>query len=139
MRWAGGLGKQIQGWFLRLKGRGHDRGQDVNDAMGRTAVSRGFNLAHVFQLIVDALDQRPLPEQEFIDHWQEFIFPIALPLGDELHAVRPQLPEQFLADVAAIPKPFAPEFADQFGHRPTVIGMTRREGDSKQFPLFVDD
>ena len=139
MSGACGGGKQIQGWFFRLKRIGYDRGQDVDNPLAGTAVPSVFHLAPIFQLIVDALDQRPLTEQELIDHRHEFVVPVALEFGEQLQTVCPQLLEPFLADVATIAEPFAPEWADQLGDGTAILDLSRCECEAEPFTLLVDD
>ena len=101
-------------------------------------MARVLNLADVFQLIVHTLDQRPLPEQKLFEDRHQFVFHIAFEFGDQLHAFPPQLLEQLLPKVASIAKQFAPELADEFGHRTTVIDLSRGKREAEYFALVID-
>jgi hypothetical protein len=131
--------KQIQSWFLRLERIGDYRGYHVDDAVDRATVASVLDLTDIFQLIVHALDQRPLAQQEFIEKWHQLVLHITLQFGNSLQTFCPSLLEQFLADGAAIAKPLAPEFTDQFLDGAAVITMAWCEREGQQLALLVND
>ena len=49
-----------------------------------------LDLADMLELFADAFDQRSFSQQEFIDDRQQFIFHVALELGNQLYAFAPE-------------------------------------------------
>ena len=76
--------KPIQRWFLRLEGIGHYCRDHIDHPVDRAAVPSVFNLADVLELVVHAFDQRPLPEQQLVEERHQFVFHVALQLGNQL-------------------------------------------------------
>jgi hypothetical protein len=109
-----------------LKGIGHHCRYDIHNAVGRAPVPGMLDRADIFPLIVGTLHQRSFAKQYFVQHWHQFVFPGALPFGNQLQILSQQLFKQFLTDRAAIAQQLAPQLADQFRDRSMIIGIARR-------------
>lgn len=66
-----------------------------------------LNLSHVFQFIVDALDDRPLADKDFVSYGHQRSIHVAPDLGEKLYPVHKQLFEQALAYVSLVPDELA--------------------------------
>ncbi len=77
--------------------------------MQRIAMAGMFNLAHVFKLIVDRLNQRTFPQQNPVFELNKPVFHVLTDTCDELEALLKELFKQGLADVALVAKKFSPQ------------------------------
>src|SRR4051794_41640508 len=57
----------------------------------------------------------------------------------QLQILCPELLEQLLTEIATIAEQLAPQRANELPHRTTVVHIARRERESQQFALLVDD
>jgi hypothetical protein len=81
--------KQIQSWFLRLESIGDYGGYHVDYAVDGTAMASVLDLTDIFQLIVHALDQRPLAQQEFVEQRHQLVLHVALQFSNQLQSFCP--------------------------------------------------
>jgi hypothetical protein len=100
--------QQIPSWFLGLKRISEDGCQEVDDGGGRAAMAAMLDGTDVCPRIVPALHPRPFAPQPLIDGRPPVLLPVALELGDEWQAFRPERFQPFWAEVAAIAQQLAP-------------------------------
>ena len=107
--------------------------------MQRIAMAGIFNLAHVFKLIVDRLNQRTFSQQNPVFQLNKPVFHILTDTCDELEALLKELFKQALADVAFVAKKFAPQALDQSRHGVSVIHIAQCQAKAQQFTAVIDD
>ena len=118
---------------------GDKASEEMHEEMVRTAMAGMLNLTDILELVIDALDDRPLAEQELVGVGQYAFTHILAHLGNELNAVLDeQLLGKGLGDVAAIPKELAKAAADEPGDRAAIIDVARGQAEREQFAAVVD-
>jgi len=65
-------------------------------------MARMFNLADIFEEIVDRFDDGTLAEKDFVSQIHEFVLHVFAELGDELNAVGVEFGEQRRGNVAPV-------------------------------------
>ena len=61
-----------------------------------------FDLRHVFQFVVDGLDQRSFAQKNLVSDSHNLSLHIVLQLGNQLNAVHEESGEKFLANVSLV-------------------------------------
>lgn len=61
-----------------------------------------FDLAHVFQLVIDGLNKGPLPEHDPVLKEHQGVLHVLFDLCDQMYAVHEKLFEEILSDVALV-------------------------------------
>ena len=61
-----------------------------------------LDLANVLELLVDGLDDRPLPEQQLVMQTHQRVLHVPLEPGDQVYAVHEEALEEILADVSPV-------------------------------------
>ena len=69
---------------------GNQAGNDIDEAVSRTAVTGVLNLGDVFELIHDTLDDGTFPEKQLVYQRHQTIFHVLSQFGDELDTERVQ-------------------------------------------------
>src|SRR5262245_3088050 len=100
---------------------------------------RMFQLANVFELVVDGLNQSALAEQNFIQEREQAGLHLFFEFGDEWDSLIPKLSDEGLGDVAALPHQLAKQAASKFRHGRAVIDVARSEHNGPKLPAVVND
>ena len=87
-------------------------------------MARVFELANVFELVMDGFDSHPFAEQNFIPEREQTRPHIFFEFGDELDSLVPKLREESLGNGAAI----ANEFAEHLSGRRCQEGRRMHRG-----------
>lgn len=100
-----------------------------------------LNLAYILQLVIHGLNNRTLPEHEFVIEIHQRVFHVPLYLGDQMHVVNKQHVKEILADVSPVGKELAEESLCKTAvlQRCPVIDIARRELPLYDFSLVIDD
>jgi len=114
--------------------------QQMHHEMVGTAMARMLALTDVLELVIDALNDRPLAQQELVDQREDAPTHVLASFGDQVEAVGD---EQFLGErlgeVALVARGFAKEPPHQAGHRPTVVHVARSQAHGQEVAAVVDD
>ena len=100
-----------------------------------------FYLADVLEFVVDSLDDRPFPEEDFVIEIHQRVLHVPLDLGYEVYVVDEEHLKEILADVP----PVCEEFPEEpLGKPPVlqgfpVIGVSRRELPLDDLAFVIDD
>ena len=100
-----------------------------------------LDLGDVLQLVVDGLDDGPLPEQQFVRDAHQRTFHVAPELRDELYAIDEKPFKEVLADISLVRHKFpVDELHESFVfERLPVIHIPRRYHEIEQLaPLIAD-
>ena len=102
-------------------------------------MARMLNLTNVLEEIIDAFNNSPLAEQDFISHVHEFVLHVFLELRDKLNTVRIEFSKQRRGNVTPVGENLAKHFLCEFGDdRPVpVIDITGSKAESYDFTLVV--
>ena len=104
---------------------GDQTGQQMRQEVVRAAMAGMLDLTHILELIVDALDDGPLAEQQFVGEREQAPTHVLADFGDELDAVLDKQGfSQRFGDVAPVAKELAEEPPDEARNGLTVIDMT---------------
>ena len=76
-----------------------------------------LNLAYVFQLVVDSLDDGAFPEQYFVMEVHQRVFHVPLELCDQVYVIDEEHLKEVLADVS----PVREEFSEEPFREPPVL------------------
>ena len=118
---------------------GNQSCNQVDQKVDRAAVARMFNLADVFELIIDGLNDGSLAQEEFVRQVEQAIAHALAKFGDELKPLGDQqLLSQRLGEIAFVPKEFAEESFGEFGNGMPIINIARREAESQELALVID-
>ena len=130
---------QVQRGLLRLVAIGDQPRKQVHEEIIRAAVAGVLNLADVLELVVDALDNRALAQQQLVGDGKESLAHVPAYLGDQ---PKPLCGEDLLGqcggDVAPITKELAEQAAHQAGHGTAVIDIARGQAERQQFAPVID-
>jgi hypothetical protein len=94
-------------------------------------VARVRDVADMLKLLTHTFEERSLAQQELIQKRHQFVFPVALALGDQLYPGLLPAFEQRWANVASISEPLTPEWGGSVRHWCSVIHITGREPEGK--------
>ena len=100
-----------------------------------------LHLRDVLQLVIDGLNNSPLPREQPVGHRHKGALHVALEFGYQLYAVDEEPLEEFLADIPLVPDEFPIEELHKRPvlKRPSVVDIARREHEVKQLSLLVTD
>ena len=98
-----------------------------------------LDLRLILQLVVDGLDDEAFTKQELVAHQHQAVFHIGVDAGDDLETVFQQRFKERLREIALIAKQLSKQGFRQFGDGFTVIDIPRRERESEDFAVLVDD
>lgn len=126
--------------LLGLVAVGDKAGQEVDEEVARAAVPGVFDRADVLELVVDALDDRSLAQQQRLGEGEQAVAQVLAQLGDEANAtLNQELFGEQLGDVAAVAEKAAEDAPDQARHRAAVVAMAGRQAAGQQLAAVVDD
>jgi len=134
----GVLNGQVQGKFLGLMAVSDQSSHKINQEVSGATVTCMFNLGNVFQLVVDRLDNRSSPQQQFVGKGHKVIFHVLTQGGNKFDAFRPQLVEEGLRDVPFVPEELTEKLAGECRDGLSVIHVARGELKGKQLTAFID-
>jgi len=99
-----------------------------------------FNLANVFEEIVDRFDDSPLTEQDFVSHIHEFVLHVFLQLGNEMNTAAVEFLEQRSRKIAFVSENLAEHMLSKLRNdRPiSVVNIAGGEAESDDFTSVVD-
>jgi hypothetical protein len=130
----------MQGGLLGLMAIGDQPAQEVDEEIVGAAVAGMLNLADILEFIVDALDDRPLAQEQFVEIRQGLGAHVLATFGDEDEALSDQeLLGQGCGDIAAVAKELAEEAAHQPRHRAAVVEVARRQTERQHLAAVIDD
>ena len=66
---------------------GDEAGDEIDEEVDRAAMPSVLDLADVFQLIVDGLDDRPLAQEQLVRHGQQTVAHVLAERGDETQSL----------------------------------------------------
>ena len=100
-----------------------------------------LDLANVLQLLIDGLDDRPLPEQQLVMQTHQRVLHVPLEPGDQVYAVHEESLEEILTDVSPIGEQLAKQlFREAFVfQRSAVVDIARGQLPLHDLALVVDD
>ena len=100
-----------------------------------------LDLGHVFQFVVDGLDQRSLAKKNLVSNSHDLSLHVALQLCDQLNAVHKEPGKEILADISLVTDQFSEDLRDEgfVLERLPVIGIAGREHEVQQISLLVAD
>ncbi len=101
-------------------------------------MARILDLRLIFQLIIDRLDDEALTQQ-LVAHPQQAIFHVGFDPGNELESLFQQRLEERLREIPFIAKELSEQDSRQLGNGFTLIHIPRRERESEDSVVFVDD
>ena len=93
-------------WFFGEEAIGRKSCNEVHGEVGDRTVPGMLNLSHVLEFIVDTLDNRPLPDKDFVSNSHQCPFHVAPEFRKELYSIYKQFFEQPLAYVPFVPHEF---------------------------------
>ncbi len=100
-----------------------------------------FYLADVLEFVVDSLDDRPFPEEDFVIEIHQRVLHVPFQLCHQVYVVDEEHLEEVLADIPSVGEEFPEE---SLGKRPVlqrfpVVDVSRGELSLDDLPLVVDD
>ena len=115
--------------------------EQIGDEIVHRAMSGMLDLANVLQLLIDGLDDRPLPEQQLVMQTHQRVLHVPLEPGDQVYAVHEESLEEILADVSPIGEQLAKQlFREAFVfQRSAVVDIARGQLPLHDLALVVDD
>ena len=105
----------------------------MNNKVGRTAMTRMLNLRDVFELV----NNRAFAHQEFIREMHEMILHVFAQARDEMESLLKKQFGQRGRDVAAIPNELAPKPLDHLRNRSAVIDVAWSQAAREQLAAIV--
>ena len=102
-------------------------------------MARVLNLLDVFELIVDAFDDRALAQSQLIHQWHEFIVHVLSDFGDQVQTTLPEFVEEALRNVATISNEFTRQALGQIRHGLTVINIAVCDPKREPLAAIIDD
>ena len=118
-----------------------ESGEQIGDEIVHRAISGMLDLANDLQLLIDGLDDRPLPEQQLVMQTHQRVLHVPLEPGDQVYAVHEESLEEILADVSPIGEQLAKQlFREAFVFlRSAVVDIARGQLPLHDLALVVDD
>ena len=98
-----------------------------------------FDLADVFELVVDRFNQGPLSQEDLVDEGKQLGLHVLAELGDEFDPLGSQGLEEFLGDVATVAEELSGESLRHRGDGAAVVGVARSGPDPQQVATVADD
>lgn len=100
-----------------------------------------FYLADVLEFVVDSLDDRPFPEEDFVIEIHQRVLHVPFQLCHQVYVVNEEHLEEVLADIPPVGEEFPEE---SLGKRPVlqrfpVVDVSRRQLPLDDLPLVVND
>lgn len=106
---------------------GREAREQMHQEVERTAMTRVLDLANVLELVIDALDNGPFAQQQFVGQRHEPIAHILAQFGDEVKSLHDQeVFGQCLGDIAFIAEKLAKK--DQVVHTHSDLPFAPGQG-----------
>ena len=104
-------------------------------------VSGVLNLSHVFQFVVDGLNERSLPEDNAVSNGHDLSLHVTLQLCNQLNTINKKPGKEFLANVSLVSDKSTEDPLNEglVPERLPVIYIARRDHEVQEFPLFAAD
>ena len=130
---------ETNGGFLLEETIGTQGSYEVHQEIVNTAMARMFNIAYIFQFIVNSLYNRTFSEHYFIKQRHKAIFHIGFDSSNNMYALSEQHFEQTLRNVAFVAVKFTEEFfLENFKDScVSVIGISGGKVKAKDFSFFI--
>src|SRR5574344_342132 len=127
--------------LLRQQVIGNNPGEQVCGEVVNGAVSGMLYLTDILQLVIHRLNNRTLPEHEFVIEVHQRVLHVPFDFRNQMYVVTEKHLKEILADVSSVGKEFPEEFFRESAvlQRCPVIHVARRELPLYDFPLVVDD
>jgi hypothetical protein len=97
-----------------------------------------LNLTDVFQLIVDSLDERALPQESFVPEADQTILHVLADFGQYFEPLAQEEVMKSLGNIALVAKELPLKACGESLDRLAVVDIARRQSKSQQFALIVD-
>src|SRR5690606_15219142 len=126
--------------LLGLVAIGRQAREQVDEEIEGAAVARVLDLADVFELIDDGLDQGAFAQQEPVGEVEELVAHVLAQFGDQAESVDDQ--ETFSErrrDVALVAKVATDEMSYQARNWPSIVGVAGSETEGEQLTAVIDD
>ena len=117
---------------------GDQAANQVDQEVSHTAMPGMFNLGNVLQLVVDGLNNRPFPQQQFVLQGQRTLLHVLAPGRDQLQALGQQLVKERLGDVALVSEELAKQGLGHARQGLAVIDVARSQPASQYFAPVID-
>ena len=100
-----------------------------------------FNLAKIFELIVDRFDDGAFFKKQFVQHGHELVGHVAFEPGDQLQASLKQRLEKFAGNVAPVSEELAEDVLGQGLHhrKVSVVDVAGSQHDGDEIAPMVDN
>jgi hypothetical protein len=130
---------QIKGGFGGVIGVGNQPSEKIDEEIEGTAMWRMFDLADVFELVIDGLNNGPFAQEYLVDELDEPILHILFCFGDQLQTALIEFLKEGLGDIASVAKQLSPELLGHLGDGTAVVNIRGGEGDGQQLPSVIDN
>ena len=119
---------------------GNEACDQIDQKVDRAAMAGMLDLADVFELVIDGLDDGSFAQEELIGPLEQAVVHLFAQFRDEVQSVgHQQLLGQRLGEIAFIAKEFAHQTCGELGNRMPIIDVARCEAKGQQLALVVDD
>ena len=100
-----------------------------------------FNLGHIFEFVIDGLDQRSFPQENLVRDGHDLPLHVVLELGNQLNAIYKEFGEEILADVPFVSHQFSEDLLDEglVPQRLPIIDIAGGDHEVQQVSLLVAD
>jgi hypothetical protein len=114
-------------------------GNQVHNEVVNGAMARMFNVADIFQFIVNCFNYRAFSQQDTVYQWRQPVFHIVSDTGYKMNAIVEKRFKQGLGDVALVAEEFSEEFlCERFnGFGVPVIHIAGCQAKREQFALVI--
>ena len=102
-------------------------------------VSGVLNLSHVFQFVVDGLNERSLPEENAVSNGHDLSLHVTLQLCNQLNTINKKPGKEFFANVSLVSDKSTEDLLNEglVPERLPVIHIARRDHEAQEVSLFV--
>ncbi len=98
-----------------------------------------FDLADVFELIVDSFYEASLPQHQLVAHAHELVLHVVAYGGDELNALIEKLAGELSRDISLVSVELAKQITRHPRNRNTVVHIAWRYLEGEHFSELIDD
>ncbi len=77
----------MEGGLLRLMTIGDQPTDNIDEKVGRAAMTTVFNLRDVLQVVIDRLEDGPMAQQPLVRQRNQSVFQVLLEWGKQIHAL----------------------------------------------------
>lgn len=119
--------------FLWCKGIGDQAGEEIAQEVDRASVPGVFDLAQVFELIDNRLDDGTFLKQKTVHEWHQLVGHALFNPGDQMHPALEQDLEEVAGDIPAITEEFTQDVLGEFLHQRKIpvidVAGCKHDGD----------